>query len=644
MSVFERLKEHPEEVFTLFKDGSNEFNTITKQYLDPLAPKYSVLDEIYVDGLDASQVFGQSKMVLEGLGSSLLAESLPQVTQKYRVGASSSLQDDESESDGSEDSDGETLGAQAANAEDEEGSEDNDEEEEEEEQQEAESEEEEEDEEEEQSDSDFSGFVSAEENLDGVDNEEESEEERPTTKEEKPVKADAFGLNDGFFDIDEYNKQVLALEENDGDIVEDDDEEIDMFGDLSGSEDEEDDGMEYYDDFFDKKGNVKARTIDSLPANTESDEVDAEEAELDDGDYDNAVDNAMLDLFADEGAEEDIKAPEEKLSSFEKQQLALQKEIEKLEAELVADKKWTMKGEVTSQQRPQDSLLADPETAELEFDRTAKPVPVITEQVTETIEDLIRRRIRNKEFDDLPKRFITDVASFHNRQKMDVSQEKSSKSLAEIYEDQYKDVADDEEANAELKKQHDEISDLFASVSHKLDSLCSAHFIPKPNQFKQIEIKVSDNAAAISMEDSQPLHVSSDATLAPQEIYKIGDDRVKADGVLGRSEVQLKSGLSYSKEELSRDEKQRLHRAAKRKRTKDYNERESSKLQRDQQNAAESAKSGKERAPKRAKTSEVMDTLAKGNVTVIDKKGQLRDVKGNLKKDKERSGVSNLKM
>ncbi|CAN3353346.1 U3 small nucleolar RNA-associated protein Mpp10p [Diutina catenulata] len=642
MSVFERLKEHPEEVFTLFKDGSNEFNTITKQYLDPLAPKYSVLDEIYVDGLDASQVFGQSKMVLEGLGSSLLAESLPQVTQKYRVGASSSLQDDESESDGSEDSDGETLGAQAANAEDEEGSEDNDEEEEE--QQEAESEEEEEVEEEEQSDSDFSGFVSAEENLDGVDDEEESEEERPTTKEEKPVKADAFGLNDGFFDIDEYNKQVLALEENDGDIVEDDDEEIDMFGDLSGSEDEEDDGMEYYDDFFDKKGNVKARTIDSLPANTESDEVDAEEAELDDGDYDNAVDNAMLDLFADEGAEEDNKAPEEKLSSFEKQQLALQKEIEKLEAELVADKKWTMKGEVTSQQRPQDSLLADPETAELEFDRTAKPVPVITEQVTETIEDLIRRRIRNKEFDDLPKRFITDVASFHNRQKMDVSQEKSSKSLAEIYEDQYKDVADDEEANAELKKQHDEISDLFASVSHKLDSLCSAHFIPKPNQFKQIEIKVSDNAAAISMEDSQPLHVSSDATLAPQEIYKIGDDRVKADGVLGRSEVQLKSGLSYSKEELSRDEKQRLHRAAKRKRTKDYNERESSKLQRDQQNATESAKSGKERAPKRAKTSEVMDTLAKGNVTVIDKKGQLRDVKGNLKKDKERSGVSNLKM
>lgn len=642
MSVFERLKEHPEEVFTLFKDGSNEFNTITKQYLDPLAPKYLVLDEIYVDGLDASQVFGQSKMVLEGLGLSLLAESLPQVTQKYRVGASSSLQDDESESDGSEDSDGETLGAQAANAEDEEGSVDNDEEEEE--QQEAESEEEEEDEEEEQSDSDFSGFVSAEENLDGVDDEEESEEERPTTKEEKPVKADAFGLNDGFFDIDEYNKQVLALEENDGDIVEDDDEEIDMFGDLSGSEDEEDDGMEYYDDFFDKKGNVKARTIDSLPANTESDEVDEEEAELDDGDYDNAVDNAMLDLFADEGAEEDIKAPEEKLSLFEKQQLALQKEIEKLEAELVADKKWTMKGEVTSQQRPQDSLLADPETAELEFDRTAKPVPVITEQVTETIEDLIRRRIRNKEFDDLPKRFITDVASFHNRQKMDVSQEKSSKSLAEIYEDQYKDVADDEEANAELKKQHDEISDLFALVSHKLDSLCLAHFIPKPNQFKQIEIKVSDNAAAISMEDSQPLHVLSDATLAPQEIYKIGDDRVKADGVLGRSEVQLKSGLSYSKEELLRDEKQRLHRAAKRKRTKDYNERELSKLQRDQQNAAESAKLGKERAPKRAKTSEVMDTLAKGNVTVIDKKGQLRDVKGNLKKDKERSGVSNLKM
>jgi U3 small nucleolar RNA-associated protein MPP10 len=299
-----------------------------------------------------------------------------------------------------------------------------------------------------------------------------------------------------------------------------------------------------------------------------------------------------------------------------------------------------MKGEISSKDRPQDSLLDDPESANLEFDRTAKPVPIITEDVTETIEDLIRRRIKNNEFDDLPKRFITDVSKFHNRQKYELSEQKSTKSLAEIYEDQYNQVDENKEITDELKKKHDEISELFNQVSHKLDALCSAHFIPKPHQFKTIEIKVNDNAASINMEDSQPLHVSSESTLAPQEIYKIGDDKPKANGVLGRSEVQLKSGLSYSKDELSRDEKQRLRRANKRKRSKEFNQKQSIQKQKEvhQQKTQPNAN-------KRQKVGQVIDTLSKAkNITVIDKKGQLRDVKGNLKKDNAPKGSNNLKL
>lgn len=99
---------------------------------------------------------------------------------------------------------------------------------------------------------------------------------------------------------------------------------------------------------------------------------------------------------------------------------------------------------------------------------------------------------------------------------------------------------------------------------------------PNHIQAKTIDIKVTDS---ISMEDAQPLHVSNESRLAPQEIYKIGDDEAKGDGVKGKTQVQLKSGLSYSKDELSREDKQRLRRASKRKKAKTFNQRQETKRQ-----------------------------------------------------------------
>ncbi|GMF03071.1 unnamed protein product [[Candida] boidinii] len=60
------------------------------------------------------------------------------------------------------------------------------------------------------------------------------------------------------------------------------------------------------------------------------------------------------------------------------------------------------------------------------------------------------------------------------------------------------------------------------------------------------------------MEDSQPLTLSNSETLAPQEIYKT---KSKID----KNEIQLKSGIIISKDELDRSEKQRLRRSKKRK-------------------------------------------------------------------------------
>lgn len=627
--ILQILQDKPQDVFKLFTTGSDNhvgyFNNLAKSLIDPISKEFSVLDEIYVDGLDSSQVFGQTKMVLDGVGEKLMGGEISELRDVYgEIGDEDASEEEDVEGD-SEDGDESDEEVYSERFEEEEGEEDlatlkeSDQE-------------------------DLEDEVDAQEDLeDEVDSQVESTDElkddeplsdTETNVSEEHVK-DVHGLNDGFFDIDTYNKNVLALEENDG--AQSDDEEIDYFGDLGEDDDEEE--MAYYDDIFDKPGSVKAPNSKPEVENDDDDDEE-EEADLNEEEYDNAVGSAMTDFFegADEPEPESEEETEKPLSSFEKQQQEIQAEIAKLEAELVADKKWTMKGEVGAKDRPRDSLLDDPETATLDFDRTAKPVPIITQEVTELLEELIRRRIKIDEFEDLPKRLISDVSRFHNKKKLELSEQKSSKSLAEEYEDDYNKVDQNEEINAEVQTQHDEIAELFQKVNHKLDALCSAHYIPKPHQYKTIDIKVSDNAAAlITMEDAQPLHVDSASTLAPQEVYKIGDDRVVADGVHGRSQVQLKSGLSYSKDELSTEDKQRLRRANKRKKTKAYNEKAELKEQREKQEGANTNK--------RQKIGEVVDTLSKAkNVTVIGKKGELTDVKGNVKKTTGIQSSNNFKL
>lgn len=597
MEFLKALAENPADIFRLTKqdDTVDKLNTITKALLDPIAQEHSVLDEIYVEGLDATQVFGQAQMILLGVGESLLFDKIPKLKEKYGTG-------EEAEDSEGEDQDG----ADSDNVSDEEFF----------------LTEEPEDYPEESEEKESAGNVDSDEEEAGGLLAAESESTKvPSDDETFEPKKDVFGLNDEFFDIDDFNKQIVALEDDE----DDNDEEIDLYGDLSDGEQSEEQEMDYYNEFFDKPGQQAQKPSKKEKSRNDEEEEDEGEIELEDKEYDQAVDSAMYDLFADE--DEDEKIPDAKpMSSFEKQQQLLQAEIAKLEAELVAEKKWTMKGEVRSRDRPVDSLLDDEEAPLLEFDRTAKPVPAITEEVTDSIEDLIKRRVRSDEFDDLPKRLLTDVSRFVQKKKTEVSDQKSSKSLAEIYEDEFHGVDPEEKVTEELKAAHDEISDLVTSLNYKLDSLCLAHFIPKPHQFKSLEIKVTDAAASISLEDVQPTHVSDETKLAPQEVYKIGDEKVKADGANGVSQVQLKSGLAYSKDELSRDDKQRLRRAKKRAKSKHFNELKESREAKDKQQPQ-----GGDR--KRQKTGEVIDTLSRAkNVTVIDKKGQLTDAKGNVKK------------
>lgn len=541
--TLEELLNDPSILFTEKKNQADDaFNyenlLITlKDIVDPVIKhsENSVLDEIYVDGLDATQVWGQAKMVFDSVERSVY-EEIEEYKENGLYLDEGLAAEKEEEEDGLDTEDSDVAFGERGSVDEED------------------SEEEVADEEEGEGEDESNAEVLPEEEMRDSDEgeqdyEEGSEEEAVQGGDaEEDKKEDGFGLNDGMFDLKEYQRQVLALE--DGVEDQSDDEEVDYFGDL-GDEDDDDEEMLTYKDFFDdtktpqRKGKKSRKNKEATQA----------EEELGEDEYDEAFNAAQADIFDEEIKEEEAEKtksrskPEERLSTFEKQQREIQRQISELEAESIAEKKWTMKGEVSGKQRDADTLLEE----ELEFDRTAKPIPVITQETTETIEEIIKRRIVNQEFDEIPKRIISEMNSFKPSKKVQVSEEKSSKSLAELYEDEYAGKTGDEEINEELQKAHDEISAMFKDVTYQLDSLYSSHFVPKPKE-KLLDVRVE--TSTIAMEDAQPLTMASNNTLAPQEVYK-------ATTKVGKNEVLLKSGVVMAKGELETEDKQRLHRAKK---------------------------------------------------------------------------------
>ncbi|KAL3235151.1 U3 small nucleolar RNA-associated protein MPP10 [Nakaseomyces bracarensis] len=553
------------------------------------------LDQLTVEGLDANQVWWQAKIVLDNIEGELM-ERIQELRELMNA-AEPSSEDEEDDTKRQE------MSSEVSSEE-------------------SESEEVEEDDEEQLEEPVQDELLSGEEKSNEELEEEEEEVEDQDGQEdeahitthdqnETETPKDKSGVNDEFFNIDEFNKQTN--DEDDPFGPNDEDEDIDYFGDIPSEEEEE---AIYYNDFFDKPNDKVSKKNKNVHFSKDDDENEEEEEEgsinEDEEYYDQAMNSAKLDLFAEEDEDEEENEKESTLSTYQKKQQEIQKQIEQLEKEAVAEKKWTLKGEVRAKDRPEDTLLAE----DLEFDRTAKPVPIITQEVTESLEEMIRRRIKEYNFDDLQRRTVADLNLGMRKERFELSDQKSSKSLAEIYEDDYKGNTEETEASEELQREHDEISDMFTNLFYKLDALSSAHFVPRPAK-KALEVKVE--TAAISMEDAQPLSMSSASTLAPQEIYSVG----KAEN---SNEIRLKDGTVMSKEELSREDKNRLRRAFKRKRSKAL---------------AEQAKQPK----KKSKQSEVIDTLAKArNITVIDNKGSKRDVSGKEVKKQQSQQADFIKL
>src|SRR6185437_14381506 len=84
------------------------------------------------------------------------------------------------------------------------------------------------------------------------------------------------------------------------------------------------------------------------------------------------------------------------LSSFQRQQAALSSTISSIESQLMNPKPWYHRGEISAAQRPSDSLL----DAAVEVEYATKAREVMTREVNEQIEDIIRRRVSESRYDD----------------------------------------------------------------------------------------------------------------------------------------------------------------------------------------------------------------------------------------------------
>ncbi|KAL4789019.1 U3 small nucleolar ribonucleoprotein complex, subunit Mpp10 [Aspergillus venezuelensis] len=514
----------------------------------------------------------------------------------------------------------------------------------------------------------FSGNENSDE---GNESEEHSGDERIDEKHGTYVE-DRFGLNDGFFSIDDFNAQTELLERQDaqGTMDDDSDEEdidwdedplgpggvgasrkkADQAGDGMDESDDEDDGPTFdnlvsadesdidedsthaaalgasgfidtsdimYADFFAPPPRKASTKRSRLLPKTQP------QTKITDNDIDRAMADVHRDLFDDEisasGSEPDVDDPRAHKSTHEKQRARIADEIRRLEAANVAKREWMVAGEARAVERPVNSLIEE----DLDFERIGKPVPVVTTELSESIEELVKRRIISKEFDEVIRR-RPGPSERQGTQKARVELEdgKPQQGLAELYEKDHLRATDPnyvDPKNQKLLKEHNEITNFWREISSQLDTLSNWHYKPK---VPQASISVITDVATITMEDAQPTAagaIHGSVTLAPQEIYAPGESRATG-------EVVMRNGVPITKEEMTREEKAKLRRRQK-------------KLA---QSSADASGQGQSAATEKQ---QIVSDLKKGGVKLIGKGGDMTDINGSkIAGAGDRSGAQTMKL
>nr|XP_027811805.1 U3 small nucleolar ribonucleoprotein protein MPP10 [Marmota flaviventris] len=365
-------------------------------------------------------------------------------------------------------------------------------------------------------------------------------------------------VDDKFFKLSEMETFLENIEKEEQKKDEEEKEDIDFFEDIDSDEEDEEELFRNqklksdkssrnlkYKDFFDpvESDEDMVNGDDGLDSNKEEEEIAEEEAEesISETDEDNDLEESedseqhkgskrVTFALPDDKETEDTdvlnvkKDPDEVKSSFEKRQEKMNEKIASLEKELLEKKPWQLQGEVTAQKRPENSLLEE----NLHFDHAVRMAPVITEETTFQLEDIIKQRIRDQAWDDVVRKEKPKEDAYEYKKRLTLDHEKSKLSLAEIYEQEYIKL-NQQKTEEEQNPEHVEIQKMMDSLFLKLDALSNFHFIPKP---PVPEIKVVSNLPAITMEEVAPVSVSDAALLAPEEIKeknKAGDLKTAAE-------------------------------------------------------------------------------------------------------------------
>ena len=256
------------------------------------------------------------------------------------------------------------------------------------------------------------------------------------------------------------------------------------------------------------KSNKSSRNMKELEMLMEKvdDESDLDDDEEYESEYESGSDKDEISFAEDEGIDKKDMFAEDKiegarLSSFEKSQITLKSQIASLETENIETRKpWSLRGEINANQRPTDSLLEEA----VEFENLSRPTPQITEERTEEIEEVIKRRIAEAAWDDVERKDGRDLTLLNG---MSVANQKSARalledvansgpkrSLTQVYEEETANnlklsINSADSENEEIKLKRDELRGLFAKICRHIDGLSGNRFAPKVYVQSDFQIK-----------------------------------------------------------------------------------------------------------------------------------------------------------
>lgn len=315
--------------------------------------------------------------------------------------------------------------------------------------------------------------------------------------------------DDTFFRLEDMEEYADKLDRLDAEDVSDEDDEDDF--DLTKEiPDFRKDVM--FEDFFDPPDdNEQSKAEESDEEDMEGDDdFDPREVDVPNQGKESRILEEASDSSEDSNDEEEV-TPKVK-TPFEHRMEQEKNRIKKLEKDSLAEKPWQLSGETSAAKRPENSLLEE----HLQFDFISRAAPLVTEESTKNLEEIIRTRIRNESWDDVVRKVKPTEQPFEFKRRITLEHEKSKASLAQVYEQEYlKKVQGDVEEKEDPA--HTEIKRLARSLYHKLNALSSFNFTPTA---PEPELKIINNLPAVTVEEAIPTAVNESTLLAPEEVVQ----------------------------------------------------------------------------------------------------------------------------